>query len=131
MDILIDSINNQNRPQACRLRKSIYSLKQSPRAWFQRFNRAVIKHEFKQAQSNHTLFTKFTGIDNIIIILVCVDDIILTGNDLEGIKIIKEQLSLELEIKDLRKLRYFVSMKVGRTNDGMRISHKKYIIDML
>ena len=40
----------------CKLRKSLYGLKQSPREWFDKFTQAVKRKGFMQAQSDHTLF---------------------------------------------------------------------------
>lgn len=42
----------------CRLKKSLYSLKQSPQAWFDRFAKAIRQQDYKQAQADHTLFYK-------------------------------------------------------------------------
>ncbi|KAB2625923.1 hypothetical protein D8674_017583 [Pyrus ussuriensis x Pyrus communis] len=42
----------------CRLRKSLYGLKQSPRAWFDRFTRVMKKIGYYQSHSDHTLFVK-------------------------------------------------------------------------
>jgi Reverse transcriptase (RNA-dependent DNA polymerase) len=42
----------------CKLKKTLYGLKQSPRAWFGRFSGAMKKYEFDQCDSDHTLFIK-------------------------------------------------------------------------
>lgn len=63
--------------------------------------------------------------------MVYVDDIILTENDLMGIHTIKEQLSLEFEVKDLGILKYFLGMEVARTREGISVSQRKYIVDLL
>ena len=44
-----------------KLKKSLYGLKQSPRAWFDRFSSMIQRHGFKQAQTDHTLFLKLQG----------------------------------------------------------------------
>ena len=44
----------------CKLEKALYGLKQSPRAWFERFTQFVKGQDYCQAQSDHTLFTKFS-----------------------------------------------------------------------
>lgn len=41
-----------------RLKKSFYDLKQSHRAWFDRFTKAMVKFGYKQSQGSHTLFIK-------------------------------------------------------------------------
>ena len=45
----------------CRLKKSLYSLKQSPRAWFDRFKRALCVMHYKQCNGDHTLFYRHLG----------------------------------------------------------------------
>lgn len=42
----------------CRLRKSLYGLKQSLRAWFERFLKAVKAQGYYQSQADHTMFYK-------------------------------------------------------------------------
>ena len=49
---------DNTRDKVCKLKKSLYSLKQSPRAWFKRFSDTLYKLGYKHGQANHTLFTK-------------------------------------------------------------------------
>lgn len=62
----------------------IYNLKGSPRAWFGRFSSVVLSLGFTRCHSDHTCFMRrnFTG--QLTILLVYVDDVILTGDDLIG-----------------------------------------------
>lgn len=108
----------------------MYGLKQSPRAWFDKFSKAIQLHKFKQAHGDHTLFHRQQG-TGITILIVYVDDIILTGNDKKGIEEIKKKLSLEFEMKDLGQLRYFLGMEVARNKSGIVISQRKYVPDLL
>ena len=50
-------------------------------AWFERFRKVLKEDQYKQCQANHTLFVKHQGGDNITILILYVDDIVLTGND--------------------------------------------------
>jgi Reverse transcriptase (RNA-dependent DNA polymerase) len=69
----------------CKLNKSIYGLKQSPRAWYKKLSSYLISYNFQISSADHSLFSKRS--DNwIIVILVYVDDIIIMGNNLEEIK---------------------------------------------
>jgi hypothetical protein len=71
--------------KVCCLRKSLYGLKQSPRAWFSRFSDVILSMEFVRCQSNLTCFIRRRLDGRCIILLVYVDDIILTGDDALGI----------------------------------------------
>ena len=73
-----------------RLRKLIYGLKQSPRAWFKRLSSVVTKQGYKPSQSNHMMFVKISTMKKIVVLIVYVDDIILTGDDMVEIEEIKK-----------------------------------------
>ena len=68
--------------KVCRLKKSLYELKQSPRAWFGRFTKSMRDFGYYQNNSNHTLFLKKQH-GKIITLIIYMDDIVVTGNDPE------------------------------------------------
>ncbi|GAA0171589.1 transmembrane signal receptor [Lithospermum erythrorhizon] len=107
--------------KVCKLKKSLYGLKQSPRAWFDKFSNEVKTHGFRQSQADHTLLTKSIGKDSKTI-FVYVDDIIAIGNNPTKIKQIKKLLAREFEVKDLEMLKYFLSMEVTRSKKGISVS---------
>ncbi|MGG6712920.1 UNVERIFIED_CONTAM: hypothetical protein ITH36_25245, partial [Salmonella enterica subsp. enterica serovar Weltevreden] len=82
---------------------------QSPRAWFGRFSKAMT-------------FLKYTGPGQMAILLVYVDDIIVTGNDQKEIQALKQYLFKEFDIKDLGRLKYFLGIEVVYSNKGIFIS---------
>ena len=71
------------------MQKSLYGLKRSPRAWFDRFMKAIKKQGYVQAQTDHTVFHKHKE-GKITILIVYMDDIILTGDDVEKMTPSKE-----------------------------------------
>ncbi|KAE8709757.1 Protein farnesyltransferase/geranylgeranyltransferase type-1 subunit alpha [Hibiscus syriacus] len=87
----------------CKLNKSLYGLKQSPRAWFDRFAKAMTQN----------------------------DDMIITGSDIEEIEKLKMNLAKEFETKDLGSMRYFLGMEVARSEEGLVINQRKYVLDLL
>ncbi|XP_071920664.1 uncharacterized protein [Coffea arabica] len=117
--------------KVCKLKKSLYGLKQSPRAWFERFNKAVQKFGFLQSQADHTLFYRHSKEGKVAILIVYVDDIILTGDDCGGLENLKKFLAKEFEIKDLGNLKYFLGMEFARSKEGIVVSQKKYVLDFL
>jgi len=60
----------------CRLRKSLYSLKQSPRAWFGEFNSVVQQFGMTQSEADHSVFYCHSRVGSIYLV-VYVDDIVL------------------------------------------------------
>ena len=120
-----------NNNRVCKLKKSLYGLKQSPRAWFDKFAKSVRKQGYTQCQADHTLFVKFSSEKKIAVLIVYVDDIILTGDYEEELLGMKKQLAKEFEIKDLDYLRYFLGMEVARSKKGIFVSQHKYVLDLL
>ena len=108
--------------KVCKLEKSLYVLKQSPRAWFETFTQSVKRQGYSQGQAHHTLFTKFSSNWKIVALIVYVDNIILTGDDEEELARLKKNLAAEFEIKDLGSLRYFLGMEVACSKRGIVIS---------
>ncbi|KAL0533130.1 hypothetical protein IC582_030345 [Cucumis melo] len=119
------------KPMVCKLQKSLYSLKQSPRAWFDRFTTFVKSQRYSQGHSDHTLFTKASKTGKIAILIVHVDDIVLTGDDQTEISQLKKRMGDEFEIKDLGNLKYFLGMEVARSKEGISVSQRKYTLDLL
>ena len=70
-----------------------YGLKQSPRAWFERFEKTVKSYGYTQNQADHTMFFKHYGDGKKAILIVYVDDIIITGNDRGEIEELKRKLA--------------------------------------
>ena len=108
--------------QVCRLRKSLYGLKQSPRAWFDRFTTFVKSQGYTQGHSNHTLFTKISKFGKSTVLIVYVVDIVLSGDDANGILRLKRKMGDEFEIKDLRNLKNFLGMEIARSREGISVS---------
>ena len=117
--------------KVCRLRKSLYGLKQSPRAWFSRFSEIIVSMEFVCCHFDHTCFIRHHSDGRCIILLVYVDDIILTRDDILGIAYVKQSLGKVFDVKDLGALKYFLDIKVARSHHGISLSQRKYTLDLL
>jgi hypothetical protein len=130
MEIPHGFANSQTVGKVCRLKKSLYDLKQSPRAWFDRFRRAVCGMGYSQCNADHTVFFKHRE-SSITILAVYVDDIVITGDDIEEIKCLKEKLGKAFEVKDLGPLCYFLGIEVARSSKGIVLSQRKYVLDLL
>src|SRR6266498_2605339 len=130
MEIPPGFMNHQASREVCRLKKSLYGLKQSPRAWFDRFRRAICDMGYTQCNEDHTVFYKHRG-SYITLLAVYVDDIVITGDDVEEIRCLKERLGETFEVKDLGQLRYFLGIEIARSSKGIVLSQRKYILDLL
>ena len=89
--------------RVCRLRRTLYGLKQAPQAWFAKFNSTISQHGFLGSSFNTTLFLRWFD-HGITILLLYVDDMIITGDDMQGIQDLKHFLDHQFEMKDLGSL---------------------------
>nr|CAN75274.1 hypothetical protein VITISV_043735 [Vitis vinifera] len=64
----------------CKLHKALYGLKQAPRAWFQKLRVALVDYGFQSSRADTSLFIHHTVFD-ILILLVYMDDILVTGSN--------------------------------------------------
>lgn len=119
-----------NTPMVCRLKKALYGLKQSPRAWFGRFTKSMKNFGYKQSNSDHTLFLRQRQ-GKITALIIYVDDMIVTGDDYEGISSLQNHLASEFEMKQLGDLKYFLGIEVARSKHGIFLSQRKYTMDLL
>ena len=74
-----------------RLQKSLHGLKQSPRAWFSKFSQDIEEFGMQNSKSNHSVFYKNSS-SGIIMLVVYVDDIVITRSDSKGISSLKSFL---------------------------------------
>ena len=114
-----------------KLRKSLYSLKLSPWAWFDQFTKAIKRYGHTQCQVDHTLFVKHSLGEKITILIVYVYDISITGNYDEEMCNLKKLLAKEFEVKGLSSLKYFLGMEVAHSKKGISVSLRKYVLDYL
>ena len=123
-------VSEKQCQKVCKLKKSLYELKQSPRAWFGRFTKLIRVFGYHQSNSYHTLFLKKQH-GKITTLIVYVDDMVVTGNDPEERKALQNYLFREFEMKDLGPLKYFLGIEVSRSSEGIFLSQRKYVLDLL
>jgi hypothetical protein len=112
------------------LRRSLYGLKQALRAWFQRFTSVVTAADFSTSAHDPALFVHVSPCGRTLLLLY-VDDMIITGDDPKYIAFVKAHLSDQFLMFDLGPLRYFLRIEISSTPEGFFLYQKKYIQDLL
>lgn len=121
----------EGNDKVCKLRKSLYGLKQAARVWNQAIHGTLIECGCVQSQTDKCLYSIHKNKVNTYII-IHVDDILIAGNDLNLMNEIMDCVQRKFEIKDLGEVRNYLGNKVERSSDGsFSISQEKYIDEIV
>lgn len=125
----VQSLGNKDI-KVCRLKKALYGLRQAPRQWFSKLSITLKSMDYKQSKAYYSLFS-YTRNNNITVVLVYVDDILISGDSQGDIAALKQLLCQNFHMKDMGTPRYFLGLEIDRSNAGFFVSQKKYTIDLL
>ncbi len=119
-------VDGDDMDMVCELGKSLYGLKQSARLWNQKLDRYLRKIGFTQTNADHCVYVnKDTGV----IVAMWVDDLIIFSKDSVGVDLLKLQLKIKFEMKDIGELQYFLGIQVlrDRKNKQLQILQRGYV----
>ena len=89
--------------------KALYGLKQAPRAWYAKMDENLWKVGFQQSESDDTLYVHQQG-KNMVILVMYVDDLIITGNNDDHIAQVKKEIHESFKMTDLGLLHYYLGV---------------------
>ncbi|CAM8936274.1 unnamed protein product [Rhodiola kirilowii] len=116
--------------KVCMLMKSLYELKQASRQWFAKFSEALAEFGFLNCLNDYSLYTLQKD-GQFLILLVYVDDVIITGPSESLISAVKKFIQQKFQIKYLGPLKYFPGLEVARSSAGIFLNQRKYVIELL
>jgi len=114
----------------CLLSKALYGLKQSSRAWFHKLSTVLLEFGFCGSQYDPSLFISHQH-GHITIMLVYVDDIIITGSNSQWVTSCIAHLQSQFALKDLGYLHFFLGIEVQASSSDMHLSQTKYVHNLL
>jgi hypothetical protein len=122
---------DQTHPNlVCRLKKTLYSLKQAPRVWSEKISQYLITSGFQTSNANFSLYVK--KIDHgIVVIIIYVDDLIITRYSDADISDLKKLLKQKFKMKDLGELHYFLGIEVIQSPKGIWLLQRQYALNKL
>jgi len=116
--------------KVCKLRKSLYGLKQANRQWFSKLSQTLISLGYQQSKYDYSLFINKSSTD-ITLVAVYVDNIMITGSNTSEISHLKQHLDTLFGIKDLGQLHHFLGLEIIHTAKGIILSQKKFTNELL
>ena len=106
----------------CKLKMSIYGLKQASRSWIIRFDQAIKSFGFQQNLDKPFVYKRHR--DKVVMFLVLyVDDILLIGNNVGVMSLVKIWLSSQFDMKGLVEANFILEIQLWR-------NHKNKMFDL-
>ena len=110
--------NSVDKNLVCKLKKSIYGLRQASRQWFCKFSTTLIANGFSQSKNDYSLFTIGKGA-SLVLLLVYVNDILLASLSVACVHSIQVKLQALFKLKILGSLKYFLGLEVAKSSKGI------------
>lgn len=119
-------VSKGEEEKVCRLQRSIYGLRQSPRCWNFILDRRLKEMGFIQSDSDPCLYVDSN--QRLFFVAVYVDDILLAGSDLSQMNAVKKALGNQFKVKDMGELHYFLGVTVvqNKSNNSIWIGQPLY-----
>lgn len=122
--------DDTNNNKVLKLKRAIYGLKQSSRAWYQRVNDYLISLGYKKSAYEPCLFTKFQGNVKIIIALF-VDDFFVFSNCTKATEQLVQELESKFKIKNLGQVKQCLGLRVNMCKDVITVDQEQYVDSLL
>ncbi|GJS92645.1 retrotransposon protein, putative, ty1-copia subclass [Tanacetum coccineum] len=106
-------VNPKYPNRVCKLKRSIYGLKQASRQWNKRFDDKIKKFGFTQNRDEPCVYLKASG-SNVTFLILYVDDILIMGNNIPMLQDVKSYLGKCFAMKDLGEAAYILGIKIYR-----------------
>ncbi|KAJ4705817.1 Retrovirus-related Pol polyprotein from transposon TNT 1-94 [Melia azedarach] len=117
----------------CKLKKSLYGLKQSPRQWYKRFDSYMIEIGYTRSPYDCCVYYSKATNGSLIYLVLYVDDMLIAAENKSNVQKLKDLLSVEFEMKDLGAARKILGMEIyrDRSKKKLFLSQKGYIQKIL
>ena len=112
-----------------KLRKCLCGIKQAPRAWYYKMDAFLLSQKFERYKYDYNVYMQYKE-RFLLVIILCVDNLLITNGSTVGLRGIKSSLSESFSITDLGLLRKFISLEVNKKYLGIMITQSRYIGDL-
>ncbi|CAL9021267.1 unnamed protein product [Prunus brigantina] len=121
-------VEEDSKQLVCKLKKSIYGLKQASRQWYLKFHKIITSFGFVENRLDECIYLKNSG-SRFIFLVLYVDDILLASSDESLLYETKNFLSMNFEMKDLGEASYVLGIEIhrDRARGLLGLSQKAYI----
>src|SRR6266540_7503216 len=116
--------------KVCRLLKSLYSLKQTPKQWHEKFDVTLTSAGFAINETDRCVYYRHGGGEGVILCLY-MDDILIFGTNIDVINKVKSFLSKSFDMKDLGEADVILNIKLIKDESEITLPQSHYMEKVL
>ena len=126
-----ETLGKNGEKLICKLKKSLYGLKQSGRNWNNMLHKHLCDEGFSQSLADPCVYIRKTKSEECVIIIVWVDDIIISATVMESLERVKDALSRKFTMKDLGQISWFLGTQFKCSEGCIEMNQTQYIDKIL
>ena len=127
----LEKVGKNGKMLVCKLKKSLYSLKQSGRNWNNVLHSYLCEERFTQSLADPCMYTRNFEADGLIILIIWVDNIIISATSLDLLTGVKKALCRKFKMKNLGKLPWFLGTNFKCNEDSIEMGQTQCIDKVL
>ena len=118
----------RKEPLVCKLKKSLYDLKEGPKQWYLKYDIFMVSNGFTRLEIDHCCYSKWFE-NSYIMLLLYVNDMLVAGSSMKKIMNLKTSLTEEFSMKDLSPARKILGMSIDRKREKrlLKVSQTEYM----
>lgn len=120
----------EHQDYVCKLKRVLYGLKQAPRSWYDRLNSYLLQQRIRRGVADNNLYIKEEG-KKMMIMVVCVDDLIFGSDCVQMCEVFANNMKEEFKMSMLVELSFFLGLQIHQSKEGIFISQRKYVREIL
>ena len=113
----------------CKLKKSLYGLKQVPREWYHKFHSFMLSRGYKRSDTDQCLYRKQAKNGSLLSPILYVNDMLIVGKNIHEVDALKSKLNATFDMKDLGEANHILGMRIvwNRGKKTLFLSQSRYI----
>lgn len=116
--------------KVCKLNKALYGLKQAPKAWYSRIDSWLTQQGMKKSTADPNMYCREIDGKHTVVLLY-VDDLLITGDNEKEIKKIQAALTKNFEMTNLGLAKLYLGVEFEYTPSGIWLHQRAYIRKLL